>query len=140
MRIVSWFGRPHVLCHAALIAVAAGAAAGSATPASAADLYTERYSERSYEYQPAPPPPPAYAPPRYVPERYSYRPYRPAYPPSGWADPYDPYRGRYVEVEPRPPAPVARPWQRSWAAYPRDYDEEVVEAAPPTYRPFDPRW
>jgi hypothetical protein len=136
----SWFGRRKVGCVSSVAFASLCAALALATPASAADLFTE----------PAPPPqayggyppPPAYGPPPYVQQGYVpapapyYRPYAPAYRPYGWAEPA--YSPGYVEAVPRPPAPIAAPAYRPWGPY-GQYEADVAEVAPPAYG-YSPRW
>jgi hypothetical protein len=135
MRSVNWFSSVALAGVCAAIAIA--------TPALGADLYTE--PAPSYGYQP-PPPPPAYGPPPYVQQGYVpapyYRPYRPVYRPYAWGAPYGyyGYPRRYVEVAPRPPAPIVGAPGRAWGAYPQ-YDEDIAQAAPPAYGyPPQQRW
>jgi hypothetical protein len=103
-------------------------------PAMAADFEPPAAAPPAYEYRPYayPPqsyPPDGYVPPRYIPDHYRYRRYGHVYGP--YSDPYDPYRKRYVDRAPRPPAPVGAP---AWGGYPPDYpDDGTVGAAPPSY-------
>jgi hypothetical protein len=146
MRHLTCFGRRLVGC-ASVVAFAGMCAALATAPAAAADLYTEP-PPPPQAYRDYPPPPPAYGPPPYVQEQYVeryvpapyYRPYRPAYRPYGWVEPGYRYPPRYVDVAPRPPAPIAGP-ARPWGAYP-NYDEDVAQAAPPAYGypPPPQRW
>ena len=131
-----------------------------AAPAQSADVIYERHSE--YERYGEPPPPvyapPVYAAPAYVPRRYAAPPVYAPYPPPVYAPYPHPYRGErvyrrwgaapyesygYVEVVPRPPAPIYSAPRRIWAAPPRELaEEEVVEAGPPYGWPAErgPRW
>jgi hypothetical protein len=127
-----------------------------AVPAYSADIIYERgYEYERYSEAPpvyAPPVhaapiyvPPAYvppvhvprrygAPPAYLPRRYAYRYYDQVYPPAD-AIPYHRY-GRYVEIEPRPRAPIYGAPRPSWSA--RAPDLEIDEGVPYGWS-LDPR-
>jgi hypothetical protein len=148
----SWFGRRSVGCVSSVALAGLCAALAFATPASAADLFTEPAPPpQAYGGYP-PPPPPAYGPPPYVQQGYVqqgyvqqgyvpapapyYRPYAPPYRPYPWAEPA--YSPGYVEAVPRPPAPIVGPAYGPWGPYVR-YEEDVAEVAPPAYG-YPPRW